>query len=168
MQGAAAFIAGGRADPELADIDGWVNHQATRAERILIAAVGEDSTDNDLIVATTALIHLNEPNITADKIFNADYILRILNVDRQHLTLVQVEASEAFDDKGLRDDLTIDQINHWVVAGAQDRPRIVRAVKAFVDGGVKDASTNEIDHWLGLQQGKRAAFVKAVKRGNRM
>gem|GEM_PF-2140937 len=142
INGAAAFIAGGDANPLQAEIDGWVNNVGTRAERVLVAAVGLDSTDAGLIAAATRCVAVGIAAPNANQLNAAHYLMATLAVPVAAPTANQINGAVAFIAGGDATPLQA-EIDGWVANNATRAERVLVGAAGLdaTDAGLIAAAT---------------------------
>jgi len=156
INAAAAFIAGGKAAPTLLEVNGWVGDAPTRAERVLVAAVGLDGADANLIAATTRAVAAGIAAPTADQINGADHVVRTLAVGGA-TTANQINGAAAFIAGG-KAAPTLLEVNGWVGDAPTRAERVLVGAAGLdaTDAGLIAAATrcvavgiaNPTDHQL--------------------
>jgi phosphoribosylcarboxyaminoimidazole (NCAIR) mutase len=168
INGADAFIQGGHNNPSQLEIDGWINNVGTRAARVKVGAARLDATNDNYINAAHILITtLRKNNPDDEDIKNIKHLMVNLGYGN-NITDNLYNAITAFTAWPTRA-----HVEKWIGERAK-RGDIVKAVKAFYDEGVRDASAAEIDRWIDSPTRGRTnikskkQFVAWVKAGNRL
>jgi hypothetical protein len=140
INGAKAFIAAGKANPDEAQINAWVDHEADRAIIVALATENVDITVPDNINAAKAFIAAGKINPSADQInawvaaAEADRVA-IVALARANVDIAvadNIAAAKAFIAAG-KTDPSVDQINSWRIGNARERDAIVHLVRFNIE-----------------------------------
>jgi hypothetical protein len=140
INGAKAFIAAGKADPEEEQINAWVAHEADRAIIVALARENIDISDMDNIAAAKAFIAAGKINPSADQInawvaaaeADRDAIVALARVNVDIAIADNIAAAKAFIAAG-KTDPSVDQINSWRIGNARERDAIVHLVRFNIE-----------------------------------